>query len=667
MMFDIGDFDGEGNVSVIEVVKRVRTALDIEKVTKRFYEDFQKQHEEFLGLVEGIEDERQRRWYVSVLLNRLMFIYFLQKKDFLDGGNANYLQERLSWTQAQFGPNRYFKDFLELLFFQGFAKPPEHRSAEARARLGNIKYLNGGLFLKHRIEQEHDGKINIPDRAFENLFHLFGRYTWHLDDTPGGDDSAINPDVLGYIFEKYINQKSFGAYYTRPEITEWLCEQTIFRALLDKVNWPDELGFLQNGVAAVKFEDLNELLMKLNPALCRDLLHRVLPKLTVLDPACGSGAFLVAALKTLLAVYSAVVGVVKTSNDASLKADVQRWENEHRNLGYYLKKRIITENLHGVDIMEEATEIARLRLFLTLVASATHEDELEPLPNVDFNIMPGNSLIGLLRVDESAYDKKRQLGLFPEPTYRQLVNEKNQWVEQYRQEHGDLLAPLRDKIEERKAKARERLNEMLRDDFQALEIKVEEPTWDDKKNDVGKSKKRTLGVQDVAKLQPFHWDYEFDDIMRLRGGFDVILANPPWDLFKPNSKEFFLEHSDVISRNNMRIEEFEKEQKKLLKKQDIRKAWLAYLARFPHVNDFYRLAPQYAKQTSFVDGKRVGTDINFYKLFVEQSFNLLRNGGQLGIVVPGSVYSDLGAKRLREALFDENTLHALFGLSNERY
>lgn len=667
MMFDIGDFDGEGNVSVIEVVKRVRTALDIEQVTKRFFDDFQKQHVAFLGLVEGIKDERQRRWYVSVLLNRLMFIYFLQRKGFLDRRNDKYLQERLAWTKANIGPNRYFKDFLELLFFDGFAKPPERRSPEARARLGQIKYLNGGLFLPHRVEKDNP-EIHVPDVAFENLYALFERYTWHLDDTPGGDDSVINPDVLGYIFEKYINQKSFGAYYTRPEITEWLCEQTIFRALLDRVNWPDELAFLQTGAARVKFEDLNELLMKLDPALCRDLLGRVLPKLTVLDPACGSGAFLVAALKTLLAVYSAVVGVVKTSNDASLKAIVQQWEKEHRNLGYYLKKKIITENLHGVDIMEEATEIARLRLFLTLVASATHEDELEPLPNVDFNIMPGNSLIGLLRVDEAAYDQKRQQELFPEPTYRQLVDEKNRWVEQYRQEHGDLLGPLRDKIEQRKDKARERLNDLLRDDFvNKLDIKVEEPTWDDKKNDVGRSKKRTLGVKDVAKLQPFHWDYEFDDIMRSRGGFDVILANPPWDIFKPNSKEFFLEHSDIITRNNMRIEEFEKEQKKLLKKPEIRKAWLEYLARFPHVSAFYRSAEQYKNQISMVGGKKAGTDINLYKLFVEQSLNLLRTGGQLGIVVPGGLYSDLGTKRLREALFDENQLHALFGLSNEKF
>jgi type I restriction-modification system DNA methylase subunit len=131
-------------------------------------------------------------------------------------------------------------------------------------------------------------KIHVPDEAFENLFALFERYSWNLDDTPGGNDDEINPDVLGYIFEKYINQKEFGAYYTRPEITGYLCEQTIYKLVLDKIN------------AAIprpprQFASIPELLLGLDANLCRRLLHDVLPSLSLLDPACGSGAFLVAA------------------------------------------------------------------------------------------------------------------------------------------------------------------------------------------------------------------------------------------------------------------------------------------------------------------------------------------------------------------------------------
>ena len=236
MVFDLADFDAEGNVSIVDVANRLQSALDIERVTKKFFRDFQDQHVAFLEMIRGIPDERQRRWYASVLLNRLMFIYFLQKKPpgFLDGGNQNYLRDKLEESKRR-GKDRFYNEFLQALFFEGFAKPEGKRSASAKKLVGQIKYLNGGLFLPHHIERDNTG-IKVPDQAFENLFNLFDRYTWHLDDTPGGQDDEINPDVLGYIFEKYINQKAFGAYYTRTEITEYLCERTIHQLILDAVN-----------------------------------------------------------------------------------------------------------------------------------------------------------------------------------------------------------------------------------------------------------------------------------------------------------------------------------------------------------------------------------------------------------------------------------------------
>ena len=208
IVFDLSEFDAEGNVSIVEVASRLRSALDIERVTKKFFREFQDQHVVFLELIRGISDERQRRWYASVLLNRLMFIYFLQKKRFVDGGNLNYLGDKLAESKKR-GKNRYFSEFLKTLFFEGFAKPEGKRTAEAKKLLGKIKYLNGGLFLPHHVEQNNP-KIEVPDQAFENLFALFDRYSWNLDDTPGGKDDEINPDVLGYIFEKYINQKAFA-------------------------------------------------------------------------------------------------------------------------------------------------------------------------------------------------------------------------------------------------------------------------------------------------------------------------------------------------------------------------------------------------------------------------------------------------------------------------
>ncbi len=680
MVIDISELDAEGKLPVTEAARRLKAALDVERVTKKFFGEFQQQHIQFLDLITGIADERDRRWYASVLLNRLMFIYFLQKKHFLDGGAERYLQDKLATSQAR-QPDAYYREFLRLLFFEGFAKPREKRTAEANEYLGEIKYLNGGLFLEHRIELENQ-EIQIPDRAFENLFGLFERYSWNLNDTPGGKDDEIRPDVLGYIFEKYINQKSFGAYYTRPEITDYLCEQTIHKLILARVNelalpparmpasgnlFPQENTglFLER-----RFDSMADLLMNLDGTLCRRLWKEILPDLTLLDPACGSGAFLVAAMKTLINVYSAVIGRVEFTSEHHLKRELEQLRHEHHGaLDYFIKKRIITDNLFGVDLMEEATEIAKLRLFLALVASAQTVEQLEPLPNIDFNILAGNSLIGLMRVDDAEFEKRHAQGnLFQQKTYRELLAEKNRAIHFYRQAsaYAENLRNQRDNIERLKRDAAVALNDMLLVEFQKLGIRYEEAAWDKEKDKDGKSKKRPVSIVDVEALHPFHWGYEFDEIINQRGGFDAIITNPPWETFKPQAKEFFAEHSDLVTKNKMTIKEFEKEQAKLLKQKDVRAAWLDYQSRFPHVSLFYRGAAQYKNQIAIVNGKKAGTDINLYKLFTEQCFNLLRSGGLCGIVIPSGIYTDLGAKQLRELLFSQTQITGLFGFENRR-
>jgi hypothetical protein len=655
LVFDISDFENNAP-GVLDVARRLKNALDVERVTKRFYEDFKSVHDKFINYIEGIDDERDREWYASVLLNRLMFIYFLQRKWFIDNGNQNYLQDKLA-DSRQRGPDLYYSEFLYLLFFEGFAKPEEERSEEAKRRLGNIRYLNGGLFLLHPIEKRWPN-IRIPDIAFEKLLNLFSQYTWNLDDTPGGKDNELSPHVLGYIFEKYINQKFFGAYYTRPEITEYLCERTIHKLILERVNSPAIAGFTRGR----HFETIEELLMNLDARLCRDLLD-ILPKISILDPACGSGAFLVSAMNTLTTVYAAITGKIDYLTDDYLQRWIKEARSKHNSLNYYVKKKIITENLFGVDIMEEATEIAKLRLFLALVSSVRHVDDLEPLPNIDFNILPGNSLIGLVSVDEQ---RLTQLNLL-QRSYHEVVDEKNRLVQSYKNisTYTKDLRALRDDIQAKRESAIATLNELLLDDFKRLGGKFEEATWDSAKRTEGKPIKRALRIEDIQALHPFHWGYEFNVVME-RGGFDIIITNPPWEIFKPQAKEFFALHSDLISKNKMRIEEFEQKKAELLQNPEIRAAWLKYQSGFPFQSAFFRNSPQYANQISTVNGKKQGTDINLYKLFTEQCYNLLREGGQCGIVIPSGIYTDLGAKQLRELLFDKTTVTGLFCFENRR-
>jgi len=173
-------------------------------------------------------------------------------------------------------------------------------------------------------------------------------------------------------------------------------------------------------------------------------------------------------------------------------------------------------------------------------------------------------------------------------------------------------------------------------------------------------------VSRYDRLRPFHWGYEFDEILNQRGGFDAIITNPPLEIFKPNGKEFFEEYSDLVSKKKMTIHDFKKEQAKVLKDPEIREAWLEYLSSFPHVSAFFRTSPQYRNQIGIVNGKKVGSDINLYKLFTEQCYNLLREGGECGLVIPSGIYTDLGAKQLREMLFTETQVTGLFGFENKK-
>jgi hypothetical protein len=234
--------DEEETLTLPDVTRRARKGFDVERVTKRFYDQFKKEHATFLKFITGITESTDHEWYAYVMLNRLMFVYFIQRKGFLEA-DTDYLRNRLNRCQQQQGKDTFYsfyRYFLLRLFHEGLGG--RARTVELEQLLGRIPYLNGGLFEQHAIEIRYP-QIQIPDQAFERIFDYFDQYQWHLDERPLRADNEINPDVLGYIFEKYINQKQMGAYYTKEDITEYISKNTVVPFLFDTARATCKVAF----------------------------------------------------------------------------------------------------------------------------------------------------------------------------------------------------------------------------------------------------------------------------------------------------------------------------------------------------------------------------------------------------------------------------------------
>ena len=625
----------EAGLSVTEIASRARAAFDIEKVTKAFYRDFDTHRKAFLKFIEGIGELADREWYASVMLNRLMFVYFIQRKGFLDGDH-DYLRNRLDRCKREQGKDKFYtfyRYFLLRLFHEGFGKRRKDRAPDLEKLLGNIPYLNGGLFDVHELERpERYGKdIQIDDQAFEKVFNYFDQYQWHLDERPLKNDKEINPDVLGYIFEKYINQKPMGAYYTKEDITEYISKNTVIPFLFDAAKAKCKVAFENNdgptvwdllrenpdryiytavrhgvdkklpaeitaGIKDVakrggwnkaaatecalptetwrevvarrqRYEEVRKKLaagevrqvndfITLNLDLrqfaqdvvqnCEgpDLLMAfwsAITSITVLDPTGGSGAFIFAALNILEPLYEACLDRMETflaewgaggqknyPNYHKKFTEVLARVDAHPNRRYFVLKSVIINNLYAVDIMEEAVEICKLRLFLKLAAQVEPDKTkdnlgIEPLPDIDFNIRAGNTLIGYATKTEVQQCMKEmgggqmklmgedELGSFSR--FNTRCADVEQAFSKFRQlqTEGDGSVPYTDKqeLQKRLKVLEDELNHHL-----ATEYGV-------------KTSDKVAMTKWLKSHLPFHWFVQFYGIIS-RGGFDVIIGNPPY-------------------------------------------------------------------------------------------------------------------------------------------
>ena len=641
----------EESLTLTDVTRRTRSGFDIERVTKRFYDQFKKEHATFLKLITGITEKADHQWYASVMLNRLMFVYFIQRKGFLDG-DTDYLRNRLNRCQQQKGKDKFYsfyRHFLLRLFHEGLGGKTRTRGLDQL--LGSIPYLNGGLFERHEIETRYPS-IQMPDMAFERIFSYFDQYEWHLDERPLRADNEINPDVLGYIFEKYINQREMGAYYTEEDITEYISKCTIVPHVLDaalqgsdeQVLWtllvedPDryiyqslrhgtelalperiaagvdpatahrgvrdcpartvEVRDVWNEIAPPEFalpeESWREVvarraryvavrdrllsgevrgtndLVTLNldvRQFAQDVVESLVSSdslrafwsaiegITILDPTCGSGAFLFAALNVLEPLYESCLDRMavfvedfdrleknKGADGFSDFRELLRRAAAHSNRRYFILKGIMLSNLFGVDIMEEAVEICKLRMFLKLASQVDPDAALdnlgiEPLPDIDFNIKCGNTLVGFADPDSvmqhSAGDLIREQevkGIYGKAA--RLQEDFDAFREQ------QILVDGRPVSEDKW---------VLREHLESLEEELSGYLSGEYGVNCGK---RDSYVDWRKSHQPFHWFVEFFDIIK-RGGFDVVIGNPPYVEYRNVKRDYTVQGYATESCSNL--------------------------------------------------------------------------------------------------------------------
>lgn len=658
--------DQEENITITDVVELMNEnfSKNAEQVTKKFYENFRKEHKKFIGFIKGISVVTDREWYTSLMLNRLMFCYFIQKKGFLDN-NINYLKEKLMICQQKKGKDKFYvsfyKSFLLALFHEGLGSPEQ--SEELKKEIGKIPYLNGGLFDVHELEKQYE-HIDISDKAFENIFHFFDQYNWHLDTRVTATGKDINPDVIGYIFEKYINDRAqMGAYYTKEDITDYISKNCIIPFLFEKtfrsfrqfkgVNaatlaeaemWemlkesgdeyiydavkygiPEEGGLFNDMPEDIKAgfcPDIEQKIVQsdesphlweirkpwnqtapesiaLPTEIYREVIERrkryakikskiekgeiihindlitynlnirqfaqdvidnhsdpdfirhfyeALNNITVLDPTCGSGAFLFASLNILEPLYESCIQRMENFVSEAPKGRYARFEEilsyvkapEHPNQKYFVFKNIILRNLYGVDIMKEAVEIAKLRLFLKLVATVEPNYRkknlgIEPLPDIDFNIRSGNTLVGFATEKEL---EKSLIEDFFGSIVREEINEKCDIVARTFKRYKEIQLSIgdayldfknaKDELNKRLKELNQELNQLLYKQATAIPY----DTW-------------------LQTHQPFHWFAEFYEIIHDKGGFDVIIGNPPFVVYVASSALYKLTDFKTLTCSNL--------------------------------------------------------------------------------------------------------------------
>ncbi|BEH91713.1 hypothetical protein T23_18150 [Turicibacter faecis] len=457
-------------------------------------------------------------------------------------GNKNFISKFL-WKECTDNQGNFFNDYLEPLFYEALNN---ERKNQYFYRLNcKIPFLNGGLFEPLQGYNWKANNFNIPNKFFSNknlnsrkssgILDIFDRFNFTInEDEPLEKEVAVDPEMLGKIFENLLDVKdrrSKGAFYTPRVIVHHMCQETLTNYLSTEVGIPiDDVkefilyGDLIRDVDRRKKENsIDEYTLK--PSIWNNLaeIDRALDNIRIADPSVGSGAFPLGMLNEIVKARNNITEYLVSREAILIEEDIIRYESK-RSI-YELKLRTIQNCIFAVDIEESAVDITKLRLWLSIVVE---QDELReehfephPLPNLDMNILVGNSLI----------DEYEGVKLFDNPvsTPSEIPGKKRDKVMGQLKilfDSDEIFREIFKKqdyyFNERNVKSKEGLKreiDFLRDELIIFELR--------KKGKIDIIDKYKL-IRD-HKLKPyFIWELEFAQVFREKGGFDIVIGNPPY-------------------------------------------------------------------------------------------------------------------------------------------
>ncbi len=398
------------------------TAFDVEKLTKEFYQGYQEIFKQVQRTIlehnphSYFEDENRLHQFSQRLLGRVMFLYFLQKKEFL-AGKSDFLSHEFNKHKDSENTD-FYGQVLEPLFFEilNCDRP------NAQSPWGKIPYLNGGLFEKDyggfldAAGWETPKSIVLPNSLFstkdDGVLNFFNGYNFTVSENIEGDeDIAVDPEMLGKVFENMLaadERGQSGTFYTPRGIVQFMCVESLSRYLADETGMNLEVVKQLTEFDSTLNEDkISKLITKEQAKKLKKALFSV----KVCDPSVGSGAYPIGMMQVILAVKQAIACREEGRAVKRGSLRISEW-----------KREIIANNLYGVDIKPEAIEIAKLRMWLSMVVDIPEIDDVEPLPNLDYKLMSGNSLISTICGERIIPDmtKSNQLLLGVDPVQGEI-------------------------------------------------------------------------------------------------------------------------------------------------------------------------------------------------------------------------------------------------------